>query len=300
MVVTSDLMTLKQNDKKRTTIPAPGGASHKLQKGRMIGAVIPPAPRPVIPPIVDEKPMKAASNEAEQLKKSLGYNRDPEKNNTGVSYKALITGITDAKKLNGIKNSKGKRILVFILETDYGKYVLSKKPLKELRDLHSAFIDLDCETNRGMKVPIHEITDKKEYFYFEKMEEKLDLEIEVDYSEVELGLTKTILKHTNLPEIEEVIKKAERQRNTIVNTEIEDIEVTEDSLFDIVYLAVKTDIGDEYWIFIKEDKHAKMKFSVPEMPDMIEVETEDKIYEVVTFFDREPIDISGITPIPEN
>jgi hypothetical protein len=279
-------------EKKRTTLPAPGFRAYQEKK-----VVIPPAPRPVMPPMTEEKPRRATSTEAEKLKKKLGYNRDPEENNTGISYSAFITGIYDAKKLSGIKSSRtGKDMMVFLLETEYGKYVLSKKPLTELRDLHAAFLDLDCETNRRMKVPIYEIKNRKEYLYLEKMEEKLELNIDVDYSKVGPELNENILRCMNLPEIEELIKKAEKKRNTQVNMEIVDIEVVEDQLLfrdPVYYLAVKTDTGDEYWIYIKEDKTENMKFNTPEM-EMIEVETGDRVYGITTFFSREPINTGEI------
>lgn len=293
----------------RDTLPPPTRII--IPKGKLIGSKIPPPaknasgvakmpppPKQVTLPIEEEKPMKTGTPEAEKLKKKLGYERDPEENTTGISYGAFIAGIKDAKKMDEIKDATGKAIMVFILQTEYGEYVLSRKPLGRIKDLHARFVNLDCETNRKMKVPIHEIKDKKEYFYFEKMESKLELDIDVDYSEVGFELTKTLLIHTDLPEIEKVIKKMEMQRNTMVNAGIDNIEVVEDPIFDLVYLAVKTELGEEYWIFIKRDKIMDVDFSTPEMSDMVEVETSERIYGVVSFF--KPEDAGRITDIPEN
>lgn len=291
----------------RKTLPPPITVKPRttlVPSGKIIGSKkpiisIPPSPRAVMPQVVEEKPMKTGTPEAEKLKKKLGHERDPEENTTGISYGAFIAGIKDAKKIENIKDPfTGKAVMAFILQTEYGDYVLSRKPLMELRDLHARFLDLDCETNRKMRVPIHEIKDKKAYFYFEKIEKKLELEIDVDYSEVGFDFSKTLLINTDLPEIERVINNMEKQRNTLVNTEIDNIEVVEDPLFDLYYLAVKTELGDEYWIFIKEDKPTDMKFSVPELSGIVEVETAERIYGVVSFF--KPVDTSRISEIPEN
>ncbi len=293
----------------RKTLPPPVTVKPRttlVPSGKIIGSKkpiisIPPSPRAVMPPVVEEKPMKTATPEAEKLKKKLGHERDPEENTTGISYAAFIAGIDDAKKIENIKDpSTGKAVMAFILQTEYGDYVLSRKPLRELRDLHARFLDLDCDTNRKMRVPIHEIKDKKAYFYFEKIEKKLELDIDVDYSEVGFELSKNLLRYTDLPEIERIINNMERKRNTLVNTEIENIEVVEDPLFDLYYLAVKTEFGEEYWIFIKEDKPTKMEFGVPEMSGMVEVETPERVYGVVSFFNKEPIDTNRISEMPEN
>lgn len=292
----------------RDTLPPPTRII--IPKGKLIGSKIPPPaknasgvakmptpPKEVTLPVEEEKPVKTGTPEAEKLKKKLGYERDPEENTTGISYGAFIAGIKDAKKMDGIKDATGNAVMVFILQTEYGEYVLSRKPLGRIKDLHARFVNLDCETNRKMKVPIHEIKDKKEYFYFEKMESRLELDIDVDYSEVGFELTKTLLVNTDLPEIERIIKCMEKQRNTLVNTEIKDIEVIEDPLFDLVYLAVKTELDDEYWIFIKKDKIMDVEFIIPEMSDMVEVETSERVYGAVNFFKPETDRISNI---PEN
>ncbi len=277
---------MAQNDKKRITIPALGVKRHEPTKKTLLKAL----PIIMITPDVHDKLMKPVSKETEKLKKMIGDSRDPEYNNTGINLKAFVAGITDAKKISGIKNPKtGQGIPVFIFETEYGKYVLSRVELKELRDLHSAFLDLDCETNRKMVVPLHEGKGK---LYIEKMEEKLELEIDVDYSGIETELSKTILYHMNIPETEKIIYEMEKKRDTSVNAKIDNIQLMEDALFDLVYLAVKTTSGDEYWIFVKEDRSTDIVFAVPEMPGMVEIDTGDRKYAVVTFFSNEPIDTS--------
>ncbi len=286
----------RHND--RNTIPAPG---LKVQVKAAATGVPPPPRMIIVPPIVEEVPM-TVSKETEMLKRKLG-GRAPEKNKTGIDYRDFVEGIKDARKITNIE-FKNSGEAVFALETKFGTYLLSSKPFSRLKDNYSAFINMHSDGDRKMIIPVG---DKKK-LYIEKIgilgpgrkTERMDdlkLPIEIDFSELsDYELSKILLREMTKDEVEIVINRMEQEKilKGYGLRYAENMKVTEDVIFNLIYLTVNTKEGGEYWIFIREDGPTKRNFVVPEMSGMKEVNTGNRIYAVVTFFSEEPIDTSEI------
>lgn len=283
--------------KKRTTLPAPG---FNLSKSKAVE--IPPPPKAIMLPLVHEEPMKSVSRETEMLKRKL-TGRAPETNKTGIDYKDFVEGIKDARKIVNVE-LKNRGEAVFVLETKFGSYLLSSKSFDRLKDNYAAFINMTQDGNRRMIIPVGE----QKKLYIEKIrkgeaekktgaKEELKLPIEVDLSQLsDYDLGKILISEMTKDEVEIVINRMEQQKilDGYGLRYVESMEVTEDLVFDLVYLTVHTKEGGEYWIFIREDGETKRDFVVPEMSGTKEVNTGNRTYAVVTFFSEEPIDTSEI------
>ncbi len=287
----------KKNEKPRTTLPAPG----LRIPGKAVTGV-PLAPRMIsVPPMVEELPA-IVSKETEMLKRKL-TGRAPETNKTGIDYRDFVEGIKDARKITNVE-LKNSGEAVFALETKFGRYLLSSKPFGRLKDNYAAFINMYSDGDRKMVIPVG---DKKK-LYIEKVgirdsekkikaKDDLVLPIEVDYSELsdhELG--KILMREMTKDEVEIVINKMEQEKilKGFGLRYVESMEVTEDVIFNLIYLTVNTKEGGEYWIFIREDGATGRNFLVPEMSGIKEVNTGNRTYAVVTFFSEEPINTSEI------
>lgn len=286
-------MNDSRKKRERTTLPAPG---FSLPKRISIG--VPPPPKMIdIPPLVEEPP-RIVSRETEMMKRKL-TGRAPESNSTGIDYKDFVEGIRNARKLSNVE-LKGHGEVVFVLETKYGTCLLSSKPFDTLKDNYALFINMYKDGDRKMTIPVG---DKKK-LYIERIriggtEEKtakmddLRLPIEIDFSELsDSDLARILTSELTKGEAEIVINRMEQEKilSGYGLRQIESMEVTEDFVFDLVYLTVHTKEGGEYWIFIREDGPTKRTFVVPEMSGIKEVNTGNRTYAVVTFFSEEPID----------